>query len=193
MSTLPDITTNKTLSAVGADDAQGATFQLVTFTLGNEEYGIDIMAVREIKVWTETTSLPNTPEFVRGVINLRGIIVPIFDLRDRFGQGRTTPTNTHVVIIIAVDSRIIGILVDAVSDILTIKDSEICPVPETEKNMENAFLSGLVTISEKMVALIAPEKLFSRKSLRAAHDLEDTQVTMLEAPTETSDDNEPTS
>src|SRR3546814_4961963 len=90
------------------------TVQLVSFTVGKEEYGVDIMAVREIRAWSETTPLPNTPDVVRGVINMRGAIVPIFDLRARFGMQRTEPTKYNVVIIVSVASRIVGILVDAV-------------------------------------------------------------------------------
>ena len=92
------------------------TQQFITFTLGSEEYGIDIMVVREIKGWTETTMIPNAPTHVRGVINLRGVIVPIFDLRARFGMGLTATTTMHVVIIVATGTRTIGLLVDTVSE-----------------------------------------------------------------------------
>lgn len=153
------------LSDTSGADIEGDALQLVTFTLGEQVYGLDIMMVREFRVWTETTPLPNTPEFVRGVINLRGVIVPIFDLRDRFGQGRTEPTETHVVIVVAVDDRIIGILVDAVSDIVNVGRGEIRPVPETEMGRESIFLNGLVTVNEQMVALIAPDRLFSREAV----------------------------
>ena len=179
-------TTDVTANA-DAQAASGEQLQLVTFALGNEEYGIDIMAVREIKVWTETTPLPNSPEFVRGVINLRGVIIPIFDLRDRFGQGKTQTTKTHVVIIIAVEERIVGILVDAVSDILTINTSEICPVPDTEAK-QNAFLSGLITVNDNMIALIAPEQLFSRESIQAVENVSDAVApALLESPDEASE------
>src|ERR1700742_1133508 len=85
------------------------THQFITFTLGPEEYGIDIMVVREIKGWTDTTMIPNAPSYVRGVINLRGVIVPIFGLRARFDMGLTTPTKMHVVIIVAAGTRTIGL------------------------------------------------------------------------------------
>lgn len=151
----------------GAPTSRG-TMQLITFSLGREEYGVDIMAVREIKVWSESTALPNTPRYVRGVINLRGVIVPIFDLRARFGQGLTETTKKHVVIIVAVEERTIGILVDAVSDIVTVDVADIRPVPETEYGQEHTFLNGLVTVDDQMVALIAPAKLFSRESASLA-------------------------
>src|ERR1700759_1598584 len=88
--------------------------QFITFTLGDAEYGIDIMKVREIKGWTETTRIPNAPAHVRGVINLRGVIIPIFDLNARFGNGLTDPTAMHVVIIVQTGQRTVGLLVDTV-------------------------------------------------------------------------------
>ena len=142
--------------------------QFISFQIGEQEYGVDIMAVREIKGWTTVTKLPNTPEFVRGVLNLRGVIVPIFDLRCRFGMGATEATKLHVVIIVTVRERTIGILVDAVSDILTATADQIRPVPEMESEQKEDFLDGLVTVEERMVALIALEGLFDNKLVAAA-------------------------
>ena len=148
------------------DDGHGAIAteaqprQFITFAIGAEEYGVDIMAVREIKGWTETTTLPQSPPHVRGVINLRGVIVPIYDLRARFGMGSTEPTRSHVVIIVAVRARVVGLLVDAVSDILTVEPSAVRPVPELDRRSEDAFLSGLVALNERMVTLISLEQLF---------------------------------
>ncbi len=140
---------------------QGAQ-QFVTFAIGAEEYAVDIMQVREIQAWSEVTVLPNQPEYMRGVLNLRGIIVPIFDLRRRFNQGATEATNIHVVVIIAVDDRIIGILVDRVSDILTVDRSEIRQVPDIDENDESEHLIGLVTADDRMVALLDTGSLFKR-------------------------------
>ena len=151
-----------------ASTAPGDPLQLISFCLGDQTYGVDIMAVREIKVWTDTTPLPNTPPFVRGVINLRGVIVPVFDLRERFGQGRTEVTKTHVVVVVTVDTRIIGILVDAVSDILTIPRDSVRPVPDADPSQDTAFLSGLITVDNTMVALISPARLFSREAVTGA-------------------------
>lgn len=134
------------------------TCQFITFTVGASEYGVDIMAVREIKAWTETTTLPRSPAHVRGVINLRGAIVPIFDLRARFGQGPTETTRSHVVIIVAVGARLLGLLVDTVSDILTTERSEIRAVPDIDGDAD--FLAGLVAIEERMVTLISLGDLF---------------------------------
>lgn len=136
------------------------TQQFVTFAIGKEEYAVDIMQVREIQAWTEVTVLPNQPIYMRGVLNLRGIIVPIFDLRSRFGQGKTDATNIHVVVIIAVGDRIIGILVDRVSDILTVDSSEIRTVPDMDDNDEGEHIIGLVTAEDRMVALLDTGSLF---------------------------------
>ncbi len=136
------------------------TQQFVTFAIGKEEYAVDIMQVREIQAWTEVTVLPNQPSYMRGVLNLRGIIVPIFDLRSRFDQGKTNATNVHVVVIIAVGDRIIGILVDRVSDILTVDSSEIRAVPDMDDNGNKDHIIGLVTAEERMVALLDTGSLF---------------------------------
>jgi len=151
------------------------THQFVTFAIGNEEYAVDIMKVREIQAWSEVTVLPNQPEYMRGVLNLRGIIVPIFDLRSRFNQGITDATSIHVVVIIAVGDRIIGILVDRVSDILTVDSSEIRAVPDVEDREDGEHIIGLVTAEERMVALLDTASLFRSEiiehSLETAEDL----------------------
>jgi purine-binding chemotaxis protein CheW len=141
-------------------DRQSGSAQHITFTVGNEEYGVDIMDVREIKGWTQATRLPNSPGYVRGVINLRGTMVPIFDLRARFGGGETEASGTHVVVIVTVGTRVVGILVDAVSDILTIDRNDIQPVPRMDANEKEEFIGGLVTIGGRMVALLELERMF---------------------------------
>ncbi|MFC3050821.1 chemotaxis protein CheW [Kordiimonas pumila] len=151
----------------GQEVETGKLVQFVSFRVDESEYGIDIMAVREIQGWVKVTTLPNTPEYVRGVLNLRGIIVPIFDLRCRFGHGLTTASPLHVVIIVAVGERIMGLLVDAVSDILTINTEEILPVPEVEARSEQRFLDGLITVHERMVALLKIERLFDIEKIVA--------------------------
>jgi purine-binding chemotaxis protein CheW len=135
--------------------------QFMTFALGEEEYGIDIMAVREIKGWTDTTTVPNAPSHVRGVINLRGIVVPIFDLRVRFGMGRTNATKMHVVIIVNIETRTVGLLVDAVSDIIAVNADAIQPMPEIGLPKDDSFLEGLVSTSgDRMVTLVSLKNLF---------------------------------
>jgi purine-binding chemotaxis protein CheW len=147
------------------------TQQFITFTLGAEEYGIDIMVVREIKGWTDTTMIPNAPAHVRGVINLRGVIVPIFDLRARFGVGLTVPTSMHVVIIVAAGSRTIGLLVDTVSDIISIDPKAIRPIPEMGLPTEDQFLDGLVAMENRMVTLVSLAGLFGNPADSAKRNL----------------------
>ena len=137
------------------------TMQVVSFKVGQEHYGIDIQLVREIRAWQVATPLPNTPPFVRGVMNLRGTIVPVLDLRARFGQGTTEPSAAHVIIVVAVGTRIAGILVDAVSDIVTLAKSDIKPVPVMEGSAADDCLDGLVTVHEQMIALVSIERVAS--------------------------------
>jgi len=146
---------------------QGDQLQFLTFTIGKEEYGVDIMKVREIKAWTESTRLPNSPEFIRGVINLRGLIIPIFDMRCRFGMGLTDAHEKNVVIIIAVGSRTIGILADTVSDILTSYEQDIKPAPKME-TVDDRYLNGLISLEERMVALLDVDYLFKEDELKEA-------------------------
>jgi purine-binding chemotaxis protein CheW len=133
--------------------------QFITFTVNAQEYGVDIMSVREIKGWIQTTTLPNTPDYVKGVINLRGTVVPILDVRARFGMGPTQPTKTHVVMILSVVNRVIGILVDGVSDILTIPEEDIRPVPDND-NKVNTLIDSIVNVQDRIVGLLMLEKLF---------------------------------
>lgn len=134
--------------------------QYVTFKVDERSYGIEITKVREIKGWSEPTELPNASHAMCGVLNLRGVIVPIFDLRARFGQGTTQAREEHVVIIVTLGDRLIGVLVDAVSDILTLDTGEILPVPEMNTGVDQRFLSGLVSQDDQMVALLKLEELF---------------------------------
>ncbi len=148
--------------------ASGGTVQFISFKIGDEEYAIDIMAVREIRAWSETTPLPNQPDFVRGVLNLRGTIVPIYDLRRRFGLGVTEAGPTHVIVIVHVLDRTVGLLVDAVSDILTVSAAQIRPVPDADRVTAAEFLSGIIANNDGMVVMLALDKLFTRPSLPSA-------------------------
>ena len=136
-------------------DARSATqTQFISFAIGDDQYGVDIMAVREIKGWTDITHLPKQPDYVRGVLNLRGSIVPIVDLRCRFGQGLTETTPLHIVIIVQVGGRQVGLIGDRVLDIVSVNADEIQKVPRTGHDEQIEFLSGLVTHDGVMIALI---------------------------------------
>jgi purine-binding chemotaxis protein CheW len=136
------------------DARSAAGIQFVSFSIGDDQYGVDIMSVREIRGWAEITHLPKQPEYVRGVLNLRGAIVPIIDLRCRFGQGLTEPTPLHIVIIVQIGGRQVGLIGDRVLDIVSVEDGQIQPVPRTAQGASSDFLAGLVTIEDTMIALI---------------------------------------
>ena len=154
----------KPQSSWGAEDTAAATtdiIQFISFAIGQDQYGVDIMAVREIKGWSDITHLPKQPDYVRGVLNLRGVIVPIVDLRCRFGQGLTESTPLHVVIIVQIDQQLIGLLADRVLDIISFDPSKIKPVPKVAQSERLDFLSGIVTIESAMIALIELSHLLS--------------------------------
>ncbi len=141
------------------------TRQFVTFTLGEQQYCVDIMAVREIRAANVITPLPSAPDYVRGVINLRGTIVPIIDLRTRFALGRTD-VNQGIVVVVMIEGRLNGLLVDGVSDILTVRQNDIAAIPETDGETRNPFFDGLITQGEAMLIVIALAGL-TRSSVQA--------------------------
>jgi len=151
-------------TAPEAARAASAPSQFISFAIGDDQYGVDIMAVREIKGWSEITHLPKQPDYVRGVLNLRGVIVPIIDLRCRFGQGLTEATPLHIVIIVQIGSRQVGLLADRVLDIVSLDASEIQPVPRIARGGRIDFLSGLVTVDGAMIALIDLTNLLTQQA-----------------------------
>jgi purine-binding chemotaxis protein CheW len=157
------IETSRSTLAHGASAGAGTgdLSQLISFAIGDDQYGVQITAVREIKGWSQITHLPKQPEYVRGVLNLRGIMVPIIDLRCRFGEGLTEATPLHIVIVVQVESRIVGLLADRVSDIISFEPSQIQPVPRVSRNSRCEFLAGLVTVDSAMIALIDLANLLS--------------------------------
>jgi purine-binding chemotaxis protein CheW len=154
-----------TQASWGAEGTAAGTadlIQFISFAIGDDQYGVDIMAVREIKGWSEITHLPKQPDYVRGVLNLRGVIVPIIDLRCRFGQGLTEATVLHVVIIVQIDQQLVGLLADRVSDIISFDHSKIKAVPKVAQSERLNFLSGIVTIDNAMIALIELSNLLTQ-------------------------------
>lgn len=138
--------------------------QFLTFEVQENDYAVDIMQVREIRGWTEATRIPNSPEYMRGVINLRGLVIPIFDLKNRFGKGFTDADEKNVVIVVSINERVIGLLVDAVSDILTVKNSQIKNSPSSgDADIEDEYISGLISHQDKMVIILGIENLFESK------------------------------
>jgi purine-binding chemotaxis protein CheW len=160
--------TNQVASSAAADrgSSDGASgidglSQFISFAIGDDQYGVDIMAVREIKGWSQITPLPRQPDYMRGVLNLRGVMVPIIDLRCRFGQGMTEATPLHIVIVVQIGANHVGLLADRVLDIVSIEASRIQPVPRIAQASRIDFLSGLVTIESGMLALIDLSHLLS--------------------------------
>ncbi len=128
--------------------------ELVAFRVGEQEYCVNIMSVREIRGWTPATALPDAPDFVRGVINLRGSVLPIVDLAKRLGLQATDPTARHVIIISQIGTQIVGLLVDAVSDILTVVGEKIQPTPDVASDVAKSFVRGVLAIEDRMISLI---------------------------------------
>lgn len=139
--------------------------ELLTFTLGREEYGIDILKVQEIRGYDAVTTIANAPEFIKGVINLRGIIVPIVDMRIKFKLGSVTYDETTVVIILNIAKRVVGMVVDGVSDVTTLKPEEIKPAPEFGSSLDTQYLLGLGTVDERMIILVDIERLMSSRDM----------------------------
>jgi purine-binding chemotaxis protein CheW len=129
--------------------------ELIAFRIGAQEFCVDIMSVREIRGWTPATALPQSPGFVRGVVNLRGAVLPIVDLAARLGFPPAEPTARHVIIVAQIDHQVIGLLVDAVSDILTVTDDLVQATPDVASDMAKTFVRGVLAIEQRMISLIA--------------------------------------
>ena len=142
--------------------------ELISFRIGEQEFCVDIMSVREIRGWTAATPLPRTPDFVRGVINLRGAVLPIIDLSARLGLGFTEPEARHVIIVCRINNQMVGLLVDAVSDILTVTDDLIQPTPDVGCDQVRTFVKGIMAIDGRMISLISLDRVLPALDLEAA-------------------------
>jgi purine-binding chemotaxis protein CheW len=142
--------------------------ELLSFRVGAQEFCIDIMAVREIRGWTPATPLPHAPGFVRGVVNLRGAVLPIIDLAERIGLGRSEPTPQHVIIVAQVGTQLVGLLVSAVSDILTATEEMIQSTPDVAAPQTKAFVQGLLTVENRMLGVLRIDHLVPESALEAA-------------------------
>ena len=135
--------------------------QFLTFRLGGEEYGVGILTVQEIRGWSSVTKVPHTPAWLLGVINLRGVVVPIIDLRIKFDLASAEYNETTVVIILTVATRVIGVVVDAVSDVITLGSQQIKPAPSLGNGAETQHIIGFGTLDERMRILMDVEKLMA--------------------------------
>jgi purine-binding chemotaxis protein CheW len=145
------------------------THEFLTFILDNEEYGVSILAVQEIRVWSPVTDMPNTPDYVKGVVNLRGVIVPIVDLRERLNKQSAEYNENTVVIVLkeTIDDKemIVGIVVDAVSDVYKFAEKDIKSSPDFGTEIDSRFIHGMATMNEKIIIILDSKKLLDVKEL----------------------------
>jgi purine-binding chemotaxis protein CheW len=148
-------------SANAAASALGGAQEYLTFTLGCEEYGVDILKVQEIRGYEKPTAIANAPAFIKGVVNLRGTIVPIVDLRIKFALGEAKYDQFTVVIILNVAGRVVGVVVDGVSDVVGLAAEQMRSAPEFSSSFDTQYITGLGTVDDRMLILVDIEKLVS--------------------------------
>jgi purine-binding chemotaxis protein CheW len=152
-----------------ASDERQAAFvtasQYLTFILGTEEYGIELLKVQEIKGYISVTPIPNTPPYIKGVMNLRGAVIPVVDLRTRFGMEKITYTQFNVIIVINVGARVMGLLVDAVSDVLSLGPGDLRPAPDFGTQVDTRFITGMASNGDKIAVLLDIDSLLTEADL----------------------------
>ena len=139
--------------------------EFLTFVLGSEAYGLEILKVQEIRGYDAVTQIANTPAFIKGVINLRGKIVPIVDLRVKFNMGKVEYNEFTIVIILNLGGRVVGIVVDGVSDVMQLEESQIRAVPDIVASIDTRYITGLASVGEKMFILVDIEKLMNSQEM----------------------------
>jgi purine-binding chemotaxis protein CheW len=148
--------------------AGAAHRELIAFRIGEQEFCVDIMSVREIRGWTPATPLPRAPGFMKGVINLRGAVLPIIDLGTRFGLTTSEPTARHVIMVAHIGGRMVGLLVDAVSDIIQLTDEAMQPTPDIASDHVKSFVKGIFAIDGRMISLIELDHIVPETEAEAA-------------------------
>lgn len=159
-----DTNTEASTNAVSNSAKTGAG-EYLTFVLGSEEYGLDILKVQEIRGYDAVTQIANTPDFIKGVVNLRGKIVPIVDLRIKFNLGKVEYDEFTVVIILNLGGRVVGIVVDGVSDVMALKEEQLSDVPSLVTSIDTKYIVGLATVEEQMLILVDIERLMSSEEM----------------------------
>ncbi|MDH3502960.1 MAG: chemotaxis protein CheW [Nitrospirota bacterium] len=167
-----DGTENRDVRTTYSSDDQ----QYLTFNLADEYYGVDILKVQEIKGYTTITRIPNTPDFLKGVLNLRGTIVPIVDLRMKFGMGVTEPTSFTVVVVVNVRNRVMGFLVDAVSDVLDMNAKNIQAPPDMGSSVDITFIAGIGHAQERLVTLLNIDRVLTEEEVAVVGEIQDVEV-----------------
>ena len=161
MQSTPSHPSPQAFAAGPASTCAAKALEYLSFTLGQEEYGIDILKVQELRGYDTVTRIANAPEHIKGVVNLRGIIVPIIDMRIKFNLGTPTYDQFTVVIILNISNRVMGMVVDSVSDVITLKPEQIKPAPSMGSVLDTDYLMGLGTLDEHMLILIDLDRLMS--------------------------------
>jgi purine-binding chemotaxis protein CheW len=151
--------------------AREATREVLVFVLGAEEYGVDILKVQEIRGYEKVTPIPAAPAYLKGVVNLRGIIVPVIDLRVKFGMADPRYDAFTVVVILRLAQRVIGVVVDGVSDVIALTSKEVKDAPQLGSLVDASFIAGLATQSDRMVLLLDIEKLLSSGELNVLNQV----------------------
>src|SRR5215218_7463850 len=146
-------------------DAAGAAQEYLTFTLGAEEYGVDILKVQEIRGYEKPTAIANAPAFIKGVVNLRGTIVPIVDMRIKFALGEAEYNQFTVVIILNVAGRIVGMVVDGVSDVIALAAEQMRAAPDFSSSFDTRYITGLGTVDDRMLILVDIENLMTGEEM----------------------------
>jgi purine-binding chemotaxis protein CheW len=138
--------------------------QIITFCIGDLYLGADIMAIREIRAWSATTPIPHSPDYLCGVVNLRGSVVPVLDLSQRLGFGRTEPSERHVIIVMEIGNELNGMIVDAVNDIATIDDDDLQPQRDLGEAEETKMVEGVIMLDERLVIILTLDRLTTFKN-----------------------------
>lgn len=149
-------------------NAQGAEArELIAFQVAGQEFCVDVMSVREIRGWTPATPLPNAPPFVLGVVNLRGVVLPVIDLGARLGLGAATPSPRHVMVVAWIGERLVGLLVDSVCDIVTVTDAMIQPTPDVASEAVRSLVRGVLALDQRMMSLLQLEHILPASTTTA--------------------------
>lgn len=139
-------------------DTAAPALELISFCIGEQEFCIDVKTVREIRGWTPATPIPHAPAYMRGVINLRGAIMPVIDLRNRLGLGVTIPETRHVIVVVECQDRLAGILVDAVSETFTVSRDSLQPAPDVGEELR--YLQAIISIENRLISYLRMDDVF---------------------------------
>jgi purine-binding chemotaxis protein CheW len=158
---------HSTAALTGADRDRNRN-QYLTFSLGQQQYGIEILRVQEIKGYTTVTAVPNMPPHIKGVMNLRGTVVPVVDLRARFGMSESEYTRFTVIIVVNLGTRVVGLIVDSVTDVLDIPSSDVVPAPDMGVGVDTSLLAGMAKSEDRLISLLTIERVVDADPVAAA-------------------------